>query len=81
MFIFKPLLSLGAVSLNQLLGQDIINTIVTLTVQAADNGNPLCTKPQEISVTFVDSRVRQVRETALYYCIYYCFRLLKYAKS
>ena len=57
-FIFKSLLFLGAVSLNQLLGQDIINTTVTLTVQAADGGNPFCTKTQEISVTIVDSCVR-----------------------
>ena len=43
-FVYISLLFLGAVALNQLLGQDIINTTVMLTVQAAHCGNPPCTK-------------------------------------
>lgn len=52
----------GAVSLTNVISQDMINTTVSVTVEALDGGNPPCVKQQVISVMFTDgSGIRYVK--------------------
>ena len=49
-------LSTGEISLIRLITADKINTTDTLTIQAADGGNPPCTETIDIPITFTDAK-------------------------
>ena len=56
MFMFCTSLSTGEISLIRLITADKINTTDTLTIQAADGGNPPCTETIDIPIRFTDAK-------------------------